>query len=618
VPLDAVMRTRVCRDRVANRSDFRRSIVQFDCAARRARTYTQPAAELVGVVPGWYSVPVPISDDPAAKELTLTEAGLYPVEISITDAKGTALATILTTLIRLPTASSEPLRLALVMPLAAPATLDENGQAAVDAEALAAVAAKVDVLSSHPTVPLTIVPRPLTIEQLASSNPSSVASLRTALRGRQLITPPYVGIDARSLGPIEIGEQLKAGESVLSRVLGASGASQTWVVGAQGETSISGIPEIDDALVSSLSSLRVTRAIVPSGALQPFLAGEIEPARPFELATDSGAIMQAVAADDWLTRRLEANGASTDRLASLFGELMQIWMEDPESMFEPAGARGVVLLPSDRWNPTESELSALLDFVGSNSWLQPVTIDDYFTQVSSMRLAAEGTSAEPVVRSLNPLDPASDGASYVNELVLKRLVTASVGEMIPGDTSVAAVRTTLLLTSSSNVDATTRQSTLDRIGAELDSLRNVVSGLETTGASLLSRNQVIRLRIRRSTDTIVQVQLKLSGDKLEFPEGTTRTITLTDPVTEIDVKVKARASGSLILRAEFNTPDGRFQVGPPGRVRLRSFAVSGLGLILSIGALVFLGFWWIRDFRRRRRHEANASASRHPSAHLRS
>ena len=59
---------------------------------------------------------------------------------------------------------------------------------------------------------------------------------------------------------------------------------------------------------------------------------------------------------------------------------------------------------------------------------------------------------------------------------------------------------------------------------------------------------------------------------------------------------------------QIDAPDGAF-VLTSQEVTLWSTAVSGVGIILSVGALAFLGLWWGRNFRCRRVRAASPSVT---------
>jgi hypothetical protein len=65
--------------------------------------------------------------------------------------------------------------------------------------------------------------------------------------------------------------------------------------------------------------------------------------------------------------------------------------------------------------------------------------------------------------------------------------------------------------------------------------------------------------------------------------------------------VEARASGSFPLRITVTSPDGVLTV-TRARVTVRSTFVSGVGVVLSVGALIFLVAWWGLHFRSTRRN----------------
>ncbi len=58
----------------------------------------------------------------------------------------------------------------------------------------------------------------------------------------------------------------------------------------------------------------------------------------------------------------------------------------------------------------------------------------------------------------------------------------------------------------------------------------------------------------------------------------------------------ARASGAFPLRITVTSPDGVLTVAR-ARVTVRSTAVSGVGVVLSVGALLVLVVWWASHWR---------------------
>jgi hypothetical protein len=73
--------------------------------------------------------------------------------------------------------------------------------------------------------------------------------------------------------------------------------------------------------------------------------------------------------------------------------------------------------------------------------------------------------------------------------------------------------------------------------------------------------------------------------------------------------VEARASGTFAMTITLESPDRSVQLGPPTRVTIRSAVFSGIGIALTLGALLFLAGWWGNHFWRTRRARRLARAS---------
>lgn len=101
----------------------------------------------------------------------------------------------------------------------------------------------------------------------------------------------------------------------------------------------------------------------------------------------------------------------------------------------------------------------------------------------------------------------------------------------------------------------------------------------------------------------VRIDLDLSSEKLDFTDGQAtgrsgmlaRGFVLQPGANTRTLRVRARASGTFSLRAALLVPGG------PSLLRsqytIRSTVFSGAGVLLSIGAGVFLLLWWGRHWR---------------------
>ena len=169
--------------------------------------------------------------------------------------------------------------------------------------------------------------------------------------------------------------------------------------------------------------------------------------------------------------------------------------------------------------------------------------------------------------------------------------------------------------------------------ANLRSQANAMLGglalVQSKPLTLTAREQTVKVAILNNSEQPSTAILDVQSDSIEFvgaqidPDQPRRsrlslTVDLTDRVQQIPLRVRTRGPGSFSFVAQLRTP--AVEGSPDGvaissrRYTLRSTAVGRLGTIISVGALSFLGIWWIRSIIRRRRLETRASQTRHPSA----
>ena len=136
-------------------------------------------------------------------------------------------------------------------------------------------------------------------------------------------------------------------------------------------------------------------------------------------------------------------------------------------------------------------------------------------------------------------------------------------------------------------------------------IRTRVSQVDITDdvtVTLTSREGDIPVTIHNDTGGPVEVQLAFdSNNRLDFPEGPNQTVELDEGPNRVVVPVEARSSGSFPLRITATSPDGVLFV-TRAQVTVRSTFVSGVGVVLSVGALLFLVVWWAVHFRKTRRN----------------
>jgi len=142
---------------------------------------------------------------------------------------------------------------------------------------------------------------------------------------------------------------------------------------------------------------------------------------------------------------------------------------------------------------------------------------------------------------------------------------------------------------------------LDTISTKLDTL---TSGITTTAKALTLTARRAELPLSFQNDTKragIHVRVHLDSPKLIFLNGPDVDLRLPLGHFTERIPVEARASGTFTMTVTLESADGSVELGPPTRVTIRSAVFSGIGIALTVGALLFLAGWWGNHFRRTRR-----------------
>ncbi len=151
-------------------------------------------------------------------------ANVYPVKVTLSDSSGSGAQFVTYLVYDDPSSTSEPLRLALVIPLGlAPPTADSRGHVpAPSPAALSTFEGLLGAVAGSPPVPVTLAPDAATLDQLAVTGHghtvAEVAGLSSSST-RQTLAGPFVPVDAGALVgaglPAELAAELRRGNDVL-------------------------------------------------------------------------------------------------------------------------------------------------------------------------------------------------------------------------------------------------------------------------------------------------------------------------------------------------------------------------------------------------------------------
>lgn len=538
------------------------------------------------------AVPVDV-DIPSLRE------GVYPVAVELVDtADHTVVASFVTHLIRVPTEPVEtPLSVAWVQQYGADPALHPDGTTAIDADQLDGL--RVIAAQLGTGVPMTIVPTPETIAALAAlDDGAAIKALRELLADHQVLSTPFVDVDVNALVGArrsdELARQRAIGDATLHDELGIEGDTRTW--------SLAG--KVTRQALAALADLGVQRVVLDDDAVAPLPASAtagLTLARPFAVPADGTGPLDAVSVDPALVAHLDERD---DVLAAhhLLADLAVLHFDSPGT------PRGVVIRPPVGATPTAELLTTVFDGLGRASILRPVTVDALFDRVEPLTDAA----GERVVRPLAPASAPSLGVSTGQLDRARSLITGYGSLTETSNPELPLLERLVLVAESADLRASARRAYLGAVDAHIAGPVSKVRVLGDRTYRLTAREGTIPLSIVNDNPFDVTVTLDLTSDKLVFARsadlGRQRIERLLLPAgrtTTEAVPVRARTSGAFPLRVVVRSPDGRLELGST-QITITSTVASGVGIILSVGAALFLVLWWASHWRsgRRTRREA--------------
>jgi hypothetical protein len=187
--------------------------------------------------------------------------------------------------------------------------------------------------------------------------------------------------------------------------------------------------------------------------------------------------------------------------------------------------------------------------------------------------------------------------TYLTGVNLLSSLMAMVG---PQDPAVAPLQTGLLLVPATDGPADAPGRLVEDVHA---AARAATVGLELPASGTIvvtSHEARLPLVLRNESERTVQVALQLSSSELEFTGPNPLQLTLPPGPTDIEIPIHTRRSGEFEVDIRATSPDGGLSLAET-RLHVQSRAISGVGVLLSAGALVCLLVWWVRNHRSRRR-----------------
>ncbi|NLA34466.1 MAG: hypothetical protein GX868_02125 [Actinobacteria bacterium] len=524
--------------------------------------------------------------------LYIPDAGTYPIDITVTDPAGPQLTARLY-LNRLPAATATqgpPLRLAIAASFSQSMGTLEDGQLdEFELNSLRSVYRRYsELVDDADTLPIAVSLAPQSVGALERMDEAALSTLVDQLDGQRVFQTTWADLDLEAWATTgsfpSFQRSIDDGVETLDVRDLTPIDSAAW--------------PIDDSIgprsLAWLERLGVQTVLLSPDQVQEFTPdpGESGFTRRVEVAGDR-VTLNGILADPELDRL-----ASTDTDQPVLAAHQMLTLLAAQRQVDRS-PRGSLLWVDDQ---TRSEvIEALLTMLNEsldNPTVMPAVVaisPEALVEIDRLVDADDDPvrvqiSQRTVLNNVRSID-----AKYETARELIDDYAALVGHTDP-----EAIRLATIVHRSLDrrIDVETQTGLLnDAIEAIDDDLSSVTLS-KPRSLNVTERRTTIPLRIVNGLDRPITVTLRLKSSRLRFLDGEVQTLQLNPDLNRIDLNVEAQASGQFAMQAEVLVP-GSDRVLASTRQTIRSTAFSGVGLILSGGALVFLVVWWLRTPRRR-------------------
>jgi hypothetical protein len=576
-PAGAALRL-VVHDPLKSRAGFRDTL-DGDLGGVEQALPADPLAASASVS-GTFSTGFVVGDDDQA----LDGRGVYPVEVQLVDAGGNPLTTPLVTyliyLFEPDVTWPEPLAVAVIVDVSGPPIMQADGTIQPGSDTIQRAQQRADLLAAVPELPLTLAPQPETLDGLVDSGgpgAAAVEDLVDASGDRPVLARPYTDVDLEALQEsgllAEANDQAEAGADVVRTFFGREPVPGIWLSG----------PTLGNAAATQAVDLGIDRAVVPPRAV------EEQSAPPAGAVPDAPVTLgeggpRAMVSDPELAAHLRGNDAVIDSQRFL-AELASMWFE------RPAIPRAVAVHVQGDADIDRGTVARALDGLSDGQAVQAVTLRQVFD--------VPPDPSGPTTVSLVAHEVTDDLGSIAAPLrQARRGVSGVAGTVNPADGG--SLARSLLLATGSATPEDQRPAYVERVNAALSSLDSAVSLPDQFRITLTSRTSTIPVNITNNLNQPLKVRIEFDSGQLEFLDGDVVNRELPPGVTRLDVRVRALTSGAFPMGITVRSPDSSIELDRT-TFDIRSTAVTGVGLVLSIGAGLFLAVWWARHWRNSRR-----------------
>jgi hypothetical protein len=410
----------------------------------------------------------------------------------------------------------------------------------------------------------------------------ALARLKQLLSDHSLSLTPWVNLDEESWRVAGAADRVldayAYGVSEVDRVLGRETSTVGWL---DADTT----PET----LSLLRTAGLRGAVVEAEQISWFGQQQL-PGHPLLLRDEDGQTIPVLPINRSIQSALD--GIDPELLAQQ--QYARLWLQGWRSDYDEA-----MVVDVSAVNP--AALAALIDLVNSNQRVGTAEIEAL--------LARDGSPSPYTLPPQAQLisSPPDDYSASASSLLNANEAFDSFRAMLPGvQATERSIEQLLRVALADELTAEQRLTFIDSIFDQVETVVSTVTVREPERITLAAKEAPLPVVIDNASDTPLSLMVRVSSDKLRFPNGQEFVVLAEPGITELSVPVASVGSGDARLQISVFSLDGELLL-TTGAVAVRSTVLSGLGLIVTLIAGLVLLVWWARTFQRLRRTRLAAS-----------
>lgn len=524
---------------------------------------------------------------------TSEASGVYPLDIALISPNGDVQDSILTTIIQLPPASrNSALATSIILESQVGPSIQPDGTSTISQAEVAELSVLVNAIAAHPNADVALSITAETLLALERSDLPESAEILSMMRqdfsSDQLLPRPFAEVEEQAWIDADLADEL-------AELYQLNVNATSVLTGLEPQRSVMLLDRtVTDVGLGILADQGVEGVVVRPAqvsSLDPQLFPEALTTR-YIIPTPADEPVSAMTADGALANHFTGPANPTLQANRLLADLTLL------SLQSSTAGQGVVVNPPESWIPNESFLNVFLGGLERIPALEGASPREVLSTTAFTPAQGLGTLGPPLERRLEPRREATGLRSYRTEFSQAQLAISSWATVIESDAqSVDKLEELLVLSANVNHSDTERLAFIDEVYRLIDLQKdNAVTTPETETITLTGRRSDISIVVNNNLAIETSVVLVLDSEKLAFPQGREVDAVLAPGSNRIEVAIEARASGDSPIRIQVFSPDRSILLGS-SELLVRTFAFSGLGVLIGVAAIAVLLLWWLRHRR---------------------